>query len=280
MEHLTLPGAGWFTAAYVACAFALVYPLIAAFFWRQRMGTGWKYFGFGALIFGLFQLITRLPLIGVIGGALRPTLQSSATAQWLWITALALSAAVFEEVGRYVGYRWLMRNDDKTWAKAVMYGLGHGGIEAIVLVGLGSLLTLVSLQALATVNLATLPAATHTAIVKQYGPLATQSGWVPLLSLWERLWTLPVHAALSVVVLQVFRRGEIKWLWYAIGAHALFDGVTVWLIQLLGPGLGTTLLVEAFVALGGMVALYATWALRPAAEVAAPPSQVAPATRA
>jgi uncharacterized membrane protein YhfC len=33
---------------------------------------------------------------------------------WSWLVVLALSAGVFEEVGRYVGYRLFMRGEGKT----------------------------------------------------------------------------------------------------------------------------------------------------------------------
>jgi hypothetical protein len=33
---------------------------------------------------------------------------------------VALTAGLFEEVGRYLGYGIFMRNEEKTWNKAVM----------------------------------------------------------------------------------------------------------------------------------------------------------------
>jgi uncharacterized membrane protein YhfC len=45
---------------------------------------------------------------------------------WTWLVALALSAGVFVEVGRYVGCRVFTRREPKTWSKAVMFGIGHG----------------------------------------------------------------------------------------------------------------------------------------------------------
>lgn len=45
-----------------------------------------------------------------------------------------------------------MRNEDKTWAKGVLYGIGHGGFEAAVFVGGLGLLTVINLIALPLVN--------------------------------------------------------------------------------------------------------------------------------
>jgi uncharacterized membrane protein YhfC len=47
---------------------------------------------------------------------------------------------------------------------------------------------------------------------RQIRAVIDQPVWVPLLAAWERLCTLPVQVALSVMVLQVFRRGRLAWL--------------------------------------------------------------------
>lgn len=47
----------------------------------------------------------------------------------------ALAAGLFEETGRLVAMKFFMKkNLDK--GNALMYGVGHGGVEAILLVGL------------------------------------------------------------------------------------------------------------------------------------------------
>jgi hypothetical protein len=104
-----------------------------------------RYFLFGAVVFFVFQLLTRLPALRVLDPIVTPHLASSTALTWIWLLGLSLSAAVFEEVGRYVGYRVFMRREQKTWAKAVMYGLGHGGLESMLLVGGTALLTLIGL---------------------------------------------------------------------------------------------------------------------------------------
>ena len=72
-----------------------------------------------------------------------------------------------------------------------------------------------------------------------------------------------MQIALSVLVLQVFRRNNIAWLWLAILAHAIVDGVSVGLIQVLGPGrISTSLIAEVVVAVFGVIALWIIFALR------------------
>ncbi len=262
--HIPQPGVLWLALEVLAALFAILYPLVLVLVLRRRLGVGWRYVAFGALIFLLFQLISRVPLVGVANQLLAPWLQASLVALVGWYGVLAITAGLFEEVGRYVGYRWLMRREEKTWEKAVMYGVGHGGLESAVLVGLGIIGTLASLLVLASVNLATLPAAQQEAVSRQYAALAAQPGWFPLLALWERLWTLPVHIALSVVVVQVFLRGQQRWLWIAVLAHALLDFVVLVVqLPLSGHPVAAGLLAEGVVAIFGVLALWTIRALRP-----------------
>lgn len=266
---------GWIAASIVVVAFAIAYPLALAITARRKLRVSWRYFGWGALIFFLFQLVTRVPAVTVAQAALAPRLQASKPLLFAWLALLAITAGLFEEWGRYVGYRWLMRREEKTWSKAVMYGLGHGGLESFVLVGGLTLLTLVNLIALSALGPALVPAAQQAAVAKEFAAIHAQPGWLPLLAAWERLWTLPIQVALSVIVLQAFRRGGLRWVWLAVLAHTVVDGTTVFAQQLLPKGTGTLLLIEGMVALFGLAALWTIWSLRDAPKREAPIEQPA-----
>jgi uncharacterized membrane protein YhfC len=256
---------GWIAAAIAAIVFEIVYPLALGLMIRRRLGVSWRYFGYGALIFFLFQLISRVPITLAIQSAIVPQLQASHTALVAWIAVSALTAGLFEEIGRYVGYRWLMKRVEKTWDKAVMYGLGHGGLESMLFVAGLSAITLINVLALTQMDLNTLPlsAEQRARIAQQLGAIAAQPGWLPLLAAWERLWTVPFHIAMSVVVLQVFRRGSIRWLWLAVLAHTLADLLGAGIAPILGlTGLSAALIPEAIVTVMGLLGLWVIWALR------------------
>lgn len=246
--------------------FVIVYPLVLAFIAHRQLKVSWRYVGYGALIFFLFQVITRVPLVQILGNVLAPQLKASHVFLYSWLAILAITAGLAEEIGRYVGYRWLMRREEKTWRKAVMYGIGHGGLESMLLVGGLFILTIVNLVVLSATNLNTLSPAQHAQVITQFASLNAQPIWTIFLGAWERLWTLPFHVAMSVVVLQVFRRNNIGWLWLAVLLHALFDGITVFIAQLLGSSLTTSLIVEGFVALVGIVSIWFIWRLRDGSE--------------
>lgn len=267
----------WAIALAAASLFAIAYPLALALVARRRLHVGWRYFWFGALIFLLFQVVTRIPAITIAHVALGKQLLASRTLLDIWLAMLVVTAALFEEIGRYIGYRWLMGREEKTWRKAVMYGLGHGGLESFLLVGLGGLYSLVQVVALSAVSLSRLPAAQRQAVATQLRAIAIQPAWLPLLSAWERLWTIPIHVALSVLVLQVFRRRNIGWLFLAIVGHMVVDGVAIAMLQLLGSSTGASLLIEGIVAVFGLLAVWVIWALRDEARPEPAPSLIVPA---
>lgn len=252
----------WLAGIIFTAIFGIAYPLILAIIAHKRLHVSWKYFGFGVVIFLLFQLISRVPIVMILGSVLAPQLKSSPVFLYSWVVILAISAGLFEEVGRYVGYRWFMRREEKTWSKAVMYGIGHGGLESMVLVGGASLLTVLNVIVLSATNLNSLPASQHALIVQQFATINAEPAWLSLAGTWERLWTLPIHIALSVIVLQVFRRNAIVWLWLAVLAHAIVDFTTVIIAQLLGTNVTSTLLVEGLVAIFGILAIVVIWRLR------------------
>src|SRR6266536_2039088 len=110
---------GWAAAMIAALAFDMLYPLALGVFARRRLGVSWRYFGYGALIFVLFQLVSRVPITLAIQALIASQLHASRVALIAWIAISALTAALCEELCRYIGYRWLLKREQKTWAKGV-----------------------------------------------------------------------------------------------------------------------------------------------------------------
>lgn len=115
---------------------------------------------------------------------------------------------------------------------------------------------------LLTLNVNRLPVAQRQNIVHLFADINAEPFWLPLLSAWERLWTLPLQMALAVIVLQVFRRQQIVWLLLAILFHALVDFVTGAIPQVLGHSITILLLVEGVVCGFGLIGVWIIWCLR------------------
>ena len=253
----------WLTMTAVATVLVMVCPFVLGGIARKKLAVGWKYFWFGALVFLVFQLLTRVPLVIVLEGTvLAPLLRSSIAFTWIWLTILAVTAGLFEEVGRLVGYRLFMHREPKTWSKAVMFGLGHEGLESLVLVGGGHILTLLNIAILSAITVTSLPAAQKQTILQQFAAINAQPVWFPLLAAWERLWSFPLQVMLSVIVLQVFRRHQVRWLFLAILLHTLIDFLTLAFPQAFGQSTTIELLVEGMLGVFGLLGVWIIWRLR------------------
>jgi uncharacterized membrane protein YhfC len=258
---LHIPPALVITTA-MTVVFVIGYPLALGVIVRKKLAVGWKYFWFGALVFLVFQLLTRTPLVTVLQATVLTRLLLTSTAfTWIWLVILAITAGLFEEVGRYVGYRLLLRREPKTWAKAVMFGLGQGGLESMV-VGGQIVLTAINDVVLSTINVNTLPPAQRQGVLQLFAAINAEPFWYPLLAAWERLWTIPLQIALAVMVVQVFRRQQISWLFLAILFHALVDFLAGALPQAFGQSITITLLVEGIVCMFGLISVWIIWRLR------------------
>lgn len=207
--------------ALAAGVVALLAPVLLAVAWRRRTQVPLRVFCYGMLTFFVFQPVLRMswqiPLY-----------------RWLahdprWhvpmLVFAALTAGLFEELGRWVAFRYLLpkRRDAQT---AVMLGLGHGGLEAMLLVGVG-FLALGTGYLLAHAGVV-VPEGVQSLIGSQFAGMTLAS---PFLALLERTSALAAHVGLSLIVLQAFLRGTKRWLAYAIAIHFMFDLVAVLLTR-------------------------------------------------
>lgn len=246
----------------MATIFVIAYPLVLGGIAYKKLAVGWKYFWFGTLIFLVFQLLTRIPLLTVLSETvLASALRTSTTFTWIWLLIEAITAGLFEEVGRYIGYRLFMSREPKTWSKAVMFGLGHEGLESMIIYGGQGILILLLIAILSSSVGRALPVVQKQAFIQQVGAV-TKPGWLPGLAVWGRLWSVPLQVALSVIVLQVFRRRQIHWLFLAILLHALIDFLTAVFPQIFGQGETSELLTAGVLCMFGLLGIWVIWRLR------------------
>lgn len=109
-------------------------PLGALFYLLVRRRVLLRPFLAGVGTFLLFQLLLRIPLLGWLRGWDGLALLAFRS-PWLYALFLALTAALFEEGGRYLAARLLLKGRTGC-GEAMAFGLGHWGLEALALVGL------------------------------------------------------------------------------------------------------------------------------------------------
>ena len=130
---------------------------------------------------------------------------------WLYYVYAALAAAVFEETGRLIAMKFWM----KKWLdfpNALMYGIGHGGVEAILIGGLSGISNLVSMLMInsgAMQNtLAALPAESANQTVSQLSALWTTPAPLFFVSGIERISAIILHIGLSLLIYRAVKAGK------------------------------------------------------------------------
>ena len=140
---------------------------------------------------------------------------------------LGLSAALWEESARYLSYRhWAI--DARSWSKGVLFGAGHGSIEAIIL-GIITFVTFANMVAIQNVDLNSLVPSGQLELIREQINLYWSLPWyAPMLGVLERSFAIIFHISASVIILQVFLRKQIRWLVFAIVLHTLLNALTVY----------------------------------------------------
>ena len=239
-------------------ALMIVLPVLVGIFIHRRWGAGWRLYFIGLATF-IGSQVLHIPFNWLVINQLQIIPSDTSVMSNLIILAVfaGLSAGFFEEVARYLTYRF-WATDARTWAKGMMLGAGHGGIEAILLGSLG-LINFVILLGLSQGFFASLIPSEQMGLVEaQIAEMFGLPWYMAILGAVERAFAICLHLAFSVMVLQVFLRKNIWWLVVAILWHAVVDATAVFAITTWGIIASEAIVaVYALISLGIIYWLYA-----------------------
>ena len=249
------------------CLFLPVVLLIlfAAKYKKEKILPAWL---LGAAGFFVTQMLIRIPILTVLQTQPWFTAFASNT-PFVYAFSLAFTAGLFELVGRFVVAKLMVKN--LTFRRSLAAGLGHGGIEAIVLIGLTYVNNLVyivmintgmfdpMIQEVAAMGDA-VPQLEST--IAQLEMVKTQLVSYPaslfLLASVERVLTICCHAGMSLIVCYGVASGKtIPCLLICLGIHTLLD-LTAGISLLIGTALTQTvayLIIYLILAIAAVVSL-------------------------
>lgn len=244
----------WYALNYLLM---IAMPVALAWFINGKRKPGWILFGIGAATFVASQL-GHLPFNWLVLERFELISTDTAVLSSLIILSLflGLSAGLFEEGSRYLAYRYWAK-DARTWGKGLMLGAGHGGIESILL-GLTGGLNFAVLAAVRNGALTGLVSEADMPLVQEQITTLFSYPWhFILLGAAERLFALCAHLAMSLLVLQVFTRGQRRWLLASILWHTLLNALAVFAVST-----WNAYVAEAIIGVMALLSLGIVWMLR------------------
>lgn len=237
------------TASILAMCFSLIISLIVPVIVlivyavkNKKQGVVSTWF-LGAAGFFVTQVIVRLPILSVL--SLSEGFMTFAENHYLaYAILLAFTAGLFEVAGRYVVAKILSKKP--TYTRAIAAGLGHGGIEAMVIVGMTYISNLIYVAMINTGAINAVIAQTEamgvdtSSIYTLVDTLINTSPFMFCLGGYERVLTMIAHTAMSLLVCYfVWKKQDIKGIGICLVVHTLLDGVSAVVSGMATPYMGS-----------------------------------------
>ena len=150
---------------------------------------------------------------------------------WLYALYGGLAAAVFEEFGRFFAMKLFMKRS-LSKQNAIMYGIGHGGIESILVIGsayVSNLVISVMINMGQFENMiADLDATMRAQVIEQFSQLWTGPAYLFYLAGLERILAFALQICLSYIVYRAVKERKAGYLILALALHFFVDaGIVV-----------------------------------------------------
>ncbi len=179
--------------------------LLFVYAWIQKKSIA---FLLGVLAFVGSQILFRLPILAYLESHSASYLMFNTLYPVVFAIVMGLSAGIVEELARFIMMSFFMKQGD--WKSGFFFGAGHGGIEAVLLVGISALIMLF----------------TQSDVFSQMDFVV---GGI------ERFFAIFLHIGLSIIVLQGVKQRKYFYLVIAIIIHGFVDSLVGILPLFLSP---------------------------------------------
>ena len=244
---------GSMAAAALVC---VAIPLLLLFRYKRKGAQVLPFF-VGCAVFALFALILESLMHQLVFKVL-PVGEKIIGNTLLYALYGGLAAGVFEESGRFLAFKTVLKNKLGNDRNALMYGAGHGGMEVVLLLS-ATYVSYIAMGVMMNLGMADkltagLAGDMFTQMETLLSTIAAMTPLTCLLAVVERCAAMTSHISLSVLVWFAAKKPGKGWLYpLAILLHAVLDGVLVILAARLP-------LVAVEGCLAGMVVLLALFA--------------------
>lgn len=208
-------------------------PLITAIIWCKKKHEPFTTVLIGAATFLLFAIVIEKPLQALVISLDSPVSQFVNARPVLWGIIVGLFPGVFEETGRFVAFKTVLRKR-KQRETGLSHGIGHGGFEAMFILGITYIeyfVFAIMLNQGSFVELMIEPVKDTLTpdVVKQITDIVEQittfSAATMGVALVDRLIAVAFHIGASIMVFYAVKDKKKWWLYpFAILIHTVIDG--------------------------------------------------------
>ncbi len=216
---------GTITGYLISGVLAILMTVVFVIVWKVKTKAKIFPMVIGAVIFVLFAEILKLipvyPLV-MADNAVSRAINSSPV---LYYFTAALLAGIFEETGRLVAFRFVLKKYTER-RTALDYGVGHGGIEALITsmtpISIASIGTAINSGMLDQI-LSAYPENQQAKMMEQITEFASHSFGTAMLWIPERAAAIMIHLALSIIVFRAVRDKKPLLYFIAVLLHFAVD---------------------------------------------------------
>ena len=218
----------------VSLALAVALPVGAFLFFRFIKKADIMPFFIGCAVMILFAFVIE----GAVNYMFANSSAGAKVMESILLTAVygGIMAGIFEETGRFIAFKTVMKKKRDNDANALMYGAGHGGIEALVILGATSVNNIIWSVIINTGSAGNLTSQLPGAVSGQVGEVIRTLMSTPafdfLLGGVERIMAMVLQISLSVLVWFAVKNRRKLYLYpVAVLIHFFVDAFTLYLSQ-------------------------------------------------
>jgi uncharacterized membrane protein YhfC len=200
----------------ITAVVSFLIPIGVFIYFRKKQKAAFKPVLIGILTFILFtQVLEKLLHYVVITNKIIPN-------PIMFTIYGALAAGIFEEVGRFIMYKAFLKKN-RQWKDGVAFGIGHGGIEAILIGGFTYINFFIYSQLINSGNFDQIASKLPASTVEVIKNALMAPSYTFLLGSIERISALVLQIGFSIIVLYAVKERKNIYLLLAIILHAFID---------------------------------------------------------
>ena len=214
----------------------IVVPIVVAIIWTKKKKERFTTVLVGAVTFLLFAVVLEKPIQAVLIAPTQMGLADTGISQFLnarpvlWAFMVGLFPGIFEETGRLVAYKTVLKKR-KNRETSISYGIGHGGFEVIFLMGVLYVTYIAYAVMINTGKFGTMVDQIMAKAPEQADSLVTVASGIAsfsfanlALSIVERVFAMLFHIGASIIVFYACKNKRRFWLYpLAILLHTAMD---------------------------------------------------------